>query len=319
MVTDQATRVVTAGWYQDPATSQQVRWWNGVAWTEHTREKPGAAQAAIGQSATAGATAIGTASNQPTETHEQRIASARELERQFGIGTGEIQAPRTLTAGPAQHAPAAAGATEVEHLGAFGQPASIHKTAARASTGAAWMIALSPLLALVIGIAAAYVYFYVIATAFVFVIAAAIVYLLCLLWAVGDSRTLKARGFAPPSPALALLTGLGYLIARRVRVPGTGPLAMLIVVGIVTFGSLPVASMLGQTQGLTNALNIQRTISADYLSHGKAVQVNCPPFVDAAKVGTLYTCDATMATGIHRTVWVSIDSDDGKFSYSFGL
>jgi hypothetical protein len=115
-----------------------------------------------------------------------------------------------------------------------------------------------------------------------------------------------------------LLTGLGYLIARRTRVPGSGPIAMLAVVAVLGFGAPLLASGLGATQGLSNALNIQRTISADYISHGKAVFVNCPPFVDASTVGSLYTCDATLGTGVHRTIWVSIDGY-GKFSYSFGL
>ena len=287
-MTDQATRVVSAGWYQDPASSAQVRWWNGVAWTEHVREKPGAAQAV-------------------TETTEQRIASARELERQFGIGTSEIPVVAAQASTQARLAAPAAKAPNAK------------ASASRASTASAWMIALSPVLALVIGIVAAYVFFYVLAAPLVFVIAAAVPYLLCVLWALGDGRTLKDRGFNPPSPAFALLTGLGYLIIRRTRIPGSGPIAMLIVVAALTFGSLPVAALMGQTQGLTNALNIQRTISTDYLTHGKAVQVNCPPFVDAATVGTLYTCDATTATGVHRTIWVSIDGDHGKFSYSFGL
>jgi membrane protein YdbS with pleckstrin-like domain len=285
-VTDQATRVVSAGWYQDPASSAQVRWWNGVAWTEHVHAKPDAAHAV-------------------PETTEQRIASARELERQFGIGTSEIPVVASRASTPAATQAASA--------------ATAKRSAARASTAAAWMIAVSPVLALVLGIAAAYVYFYVLATPIVFLIAAAVPYLLCVLWALGDGRTLKDRGFNPPSAAFALLTGLGYLIVRRTRIPGSGPIAMLLVVTVLTFGSLPVASLMGQTQGLTNALKIQSTISADYLTHGKAVQVNCPPFVDAATVGTLYTCDATTATGVHRTIWVSIDGDNGKFSYSFGL
>jgi hypothetical protein len=39
-LSDQATRVVPAGWYEDPASSAHVRWWNGLAWTEHTTLKP---------------------------------------------------------------------------------------------------------------------------------------------------------------------------------------------------------------------------------------------------------------------------------------
>ncbi len=289
-MTDQATRVVSAGWYQDPASSVQVRWWNGVAWTEHVREKPGASQVV-------------------TETAEERIAAARDLERQFGIGTAE----NPIVGDQASRQASAPAATAASH------PNTAKRSAARASTAAAWMIALSPVLALVLGIVAAYVYFYVLATPIVFLVAAVVPYLLCVLWALGDGRTLKDRGFTPPSPAFALLTGLGYLIVRRTRIPGSGPIAMLLVVTVLTFGSLPVAALMGQTQGLTNALNIQRTITADYVAHGKAVQVNCPPFVDAATVGTLYTCDATTATGVHRTIWVSIDGDNGKFSYSFGL
>ncbi|HLU64022.1 MAG TPA: DUF2510 domain-containing protein [Protaetiibacter sp.] len=39
-MTDQATRVVPAGWYEDPSDAEQVRWWNGINWTDHTQPKP---------------------------------------------------------------------------------------------------------------------------------------------------------------------------------------------------------------------------------------------------------------------------------------
>jgi len=330
-VTDQATRVVSAGWYQDPASSTQVRWWNGLAWTEHVREKPttspGMGQTTTGQATTdqssmgqstmdlagmgLGATNQGGLAGEAressiaetAESHEQRIANVRDLEHQFGIGAVENPMVGARATGHAASVPI--------HAAAAG-------SAARASTAAAWMISLSPLLALVMGVVAAYIYLYLFQNVIVFVIAAAIPYLLCVLWAAVDGRTLRARGFAPPSPLLALLTGLGYLIARRTRVPGSGPIAMLLVVAALGFGAPLLAVGTGQTQGLTNALNIQRTISADYISHDKAVFVNCPPFVDASTVGSLYTCDATLGTGVHRTIWVSIDGY-GKFSYSFGL
>lgn len=45
-MTDQATRVVAAGWYEDPSNADQVRWWNGIAWTDHTQPKPTASDGA---------------------------------------------------------------------------------------------------------------------------------------------------------------------------------------------------------------------------------------------------------------------------------
>ncbi|MEP6843460.1 MAG: DUF2510 domain-containing protein [Pseudolysinimonas sp.] len=312
-MTDQATRVVSAGWYQDPASSEQVRWWNGVAWTEHVREKPVAAQASLTQDVTGSTTATATVA---AETAAQRLAAAHDLERQFGIGIDENP---VIPINRAATTTALARVTTATTTDLAARRAADHRAAGHASTASAWLIALSPLLALALGIVAAYIYFYVVATPIVFVIAVAVPFLLCLLWALADRRTLKDRGFRPRSGAFALLTGLGYLIARRSRIPGSGPIAMLLVVGALAFGAIPVASLTGQTQGITSALNIQRTISADYLSTGKAVQVNCPPFVDATTIGTLYTCDATLATGVHKTIWVSIDGENGKFSYSIGL
>lgn len=313
-MTDQATRVVPAGWYQDPAAPDQVRWWNGVAWTEHVRDKPspsqtvtasGAASSSAAQGLTIRTTATeaGPATTEGTTgegTTQQRIADAREWEGLLGVSTSEHA---VITRAPASSGPAARGG----------------RTAHGTATGSAWLIALTPLLALALGIVAAYVYFYVAATAIVFVVAAAVPYLLAILWAIGDGRALKARGFTPPSAAFALLTALGYLIARRVRVPGSGALVMLLVVGVLAFGSLPVAALLGQLQGLANALKIQSTISADYISHGQAVSVSCPAFVDASTPGTFYTCDATTAIGTVRQVWVSIDGTDGRFSYALAI
>lgn len=39
-MTDQATRVVAAGWYDDPQDPRMVRWWNGLGWTTHVELKP---------------------------------------------------------------------------------------------------------------------------------------------------------------------------------------------------------------------------------------------------------------------------------------
>lgn len=42
-----------AGWYQDPSSTGQLRWWSGAAWTEHARPKPELAPAPIPRPASA--------------------------------------------------------------------------------------------------------------------------------------------------------------------------------------------------------------------------------------------------------------------------
>ena len=349
-MTDQATRVVPAGWYQDPARSEQVRWWNGLAWTEHVREKPTVAASpsseasantvivAAASSSTTSSGSTGTVTE--TDSTADRIAAARELERQFGIGTSENEiitgatalgygagvatrsteldttarsnvtpiAPTTPLNPAAQQAAAAAGRRR----------AGV-RAPARTSTGSVWLVALTPLLTLVLVIVAAYIYFYVAATPIVFGVALLLPYLLGILWALSDGRALKSRGFAAPSPAWALLGALGYLIVRRVRVTGSGPLAMFLVIGVLVLALPAAAYATGQARPLQTALTIQNTITKDYVSSGRAVSINCPPFVDATRAGTLYTCEATLSTGVTKAVWVSIDSDDGQFSYAMAL
>jgi hypothetical protein len=39
-MTDQLPRVVPAGWYEDPEDTAQLRWWNGLGWTENRTARP---------------------------------------------------------------------------------------------------------------------------------------------------------------------------------------------------------------------------------------------------------------------------------------
>ncbi len=43
----ESPRVVAAGWYEDPSDADIVRWWNGIAWTDHHRPKPDAGASAL--------------------------------------------------------------------------------------------------------------------------------------------------------------------------------------------------------------------------------------------------------------------------------
>ena len=286
-VTDQAIRVVPAGWYEDPASSSHVRWWNGVAWTEHVMDKPDA---------------------------------ARQLERQYGIDTAESAA---ITANAHRdlelEASASTAATEPATTRRAAMAAETAGTAAaRTSTGSVWLIALSPIVALLVALLAGYVYFYVAANPFI-VLAAVVPYLLALLWAVSDRRALLARGLQPASALWGLLGPLIYLIARRVRVAGSGPLVMFVVVAALVIGVPAVAVATGSAAPVTKALDIQHRVSADMIAAGQATSVSCPAIIDSTAAGTLFTCDATLASGATEPVWVSIDSNDGAFSYAPSL
>jgi len=37
-VVNPSTTAAPAGWYRDPLGIPQLRWWNGIAWTNHIQE-----------------------------------------------------------------------------------------------------------------------------------------------------------------------------------------------------------------------------------------------------------------------------------------
>lgn len=325
-MTDQATRVVPAGWYEDPASTAHVRWWNGLAWTEHTTLKPSTPPrpqpAAEPQLVTTATGSIHTA-----ETLA-RIAEARELERQYGISTAEHDViVRAATEGAAQERAEAQPMSRRENRAAVRTSVwedEFDDAEDGTSTASSWFIALWPVLTLVAAIAAAYVYFYVTpepSLAGIPLIAGVVVvpYLLGIVWAIADARKLRARGHRPPSPVLALLGPLVYLIARRVKVSGTGPLVTLIVLTLLAAGGPVAAALTGAAYPATKALEIQQTIRADYVGSGQLASVNCPMFVESVTAGTLYTCNGTTPEGASKRVWVSIENADGAFAYALAV
>ena len=172
-MTDQATRVVSAGWYQDPALLRQVRWWNGLAWTEHVREKPSVPAAPSSASSGTGmrhSTAGSAATATEADDTAERIAAARDLEHQFGIGTSENEIITGATAlgygagvatrstevettgrsSVTQISPATPSNPAVQQAAAAGRRRAGVRAAARTATGSVWLISLSRLLTLVL-------------------------------------------------------------------------------------------------------------------------------------------------------------------------
>lgn len=297
MTTEQTTRVVPAGWYQDPADDAKVRWWNGITWTEHVESKPAGAGAAV-----AGALAIESA---PTEVEQ--------LEQQFNLspdGTDAMSRRASLTL---EHRGPDTGTIPIQ--GVIAPRAKGPKT----GTASAMLLAFLPLFTTVLSVVAAYVYFYVTATPIVFAVAV-VVWIMGFMWAMGDSRTLQTRGLPAPSALLALalpLIGpLLYLVVRTRRVGGGLPLFTflgLLLIAVV----LPVGlGLAGAAPTVTKALEVQSAVSADLIGSGSATSVSCPPVVESTAAGSVFTCDAVTPAGDTVNVWVSFDDEAGNFSWA---
>jgi hypothetical protein len=335
-LTDQAIRVVPAGWYEDPASSAHVRWWNGLSWTEHTAIKPEPQPQPVtptyaddfserrfgdvyaSQQTSADVVEQVTTATGSTQTPEMlaRIAEARDLERQYGISTEENDViMRSVQKGHTDPA------SDYRPWNAEPEPEYEEPST---QTASAWFIALWPLLTLAAAATAAYLAFYVMpepAVAGIPVVAAIALVpsLLTLIWAAVDARQLRARDFRPASPALALLGPLVYLIGRRTRVKGAGPLVTLIVLTILAVGGPVAAYLTDSAVPVTKALEIQQTVQADLVGSGRLASVSCPIFVPELQRGSVFTCDGVLPDGTSKLVWVSIDTDDGAFSHALAV
>ncbi|CAN5140393.1 hypothetical protein BH11ACT3_BH11ACT3_18020 [soil metagenome] len=306
-MTDQAeaTRVVPAGWYQDPASAALVRWWNGVTWTEHTAEKPTITpNVEISPvSVSADAAAASTA---------DKIAEARALEREFGISTAE----HAIMTGAAPSAYPSTGSLAIVKSDAAA--ATVTPRAVRTSTIPAWLLGISPIFAFVVTVVGAFVYLYVSPSPLVLGLVAAL-WLIGLLWAVADQRTVAARGLAATSPAWALLTPLVYLIMRRRRVAGSGPLIAFLAVIVLAIGIPAVLSATGGIVPLTTALAVQQELQRGLVETGQAQSVSCPAAIVDNSVGEFVTCDVVLSDGTKTHAIFSFDDVDGGFSYTLSL
>lgn len=336
-MTDQAIRVVPAGWYEDPASSAHVRWWNGLAWTEHTNLKPAAAPQPqpVAQSygdygdqrfgdgygrhgGAAEQVSTATGSTQTPETLA-RIAEARDLERQYGISTAENDI--IMRAAHDDHRATTDAASGYRPWNAEPEPEYEEPST---STASAWFIALWPLFTLAAVAVAGYLAFYVMpqpSVAGIPVIAAVAIVptLLTLIWALTDARRLRSLDFRPASPAFALLGPLVYLIARRTRVKGTGPLVTLILLTLVAVGGPAAAFVTDRAAPVTKALEVQQAVYAELVGSGELVSVSCPAYLESPRQGSLYTCDGVAPDGQSKLVWVSIDNNDGTFSFALAV
>ncbi|TXK17340.1 DUF2510 domain-containing protein [Homoserinibacter sp. GY 40078] len=258
-MTDQATRVVPAGWYEDPSDGSRVRWWNGIAWTDHTQQKP--------------------------ELHA--AAETLALEASYAASTdAPLVRPR--------------------------------ERAVIAATASSWMLGFSPLLFALAFVAAVALGAYVTSSPLVYA-TLAVPYLAGILWAMLDRRRLRTLGLRGPSVVWSLLGPLVYLIARRARVAGWGQLVTHLLLLAAAGAVAAVGLMTDAAKPLAFGLQVQTELREEFVDSGDATSLTCPAITESLAIGTLYTCQVTMADGTERVLWVSIDSADLDYSYALAL
>jgi Protein of unknown function (DUF2510)/Domain of unknown function (DUF4333) len=308
VTTEQTTRVIPAGWYQDPADEAKVRWWNGMTWTEHVESKPAGASAGV-----AGALAIESGSS--ALTADERAAEARELERQYGLSTDGTDAMTRRASIQLDHRGPDTGTIPIQGVALPHRPLKPVKT----GTASAWLLAFTPVMANLLTIVAAYVYFYVTPTPLVAAVAV-VLWVIGFFWAVGDNRALEARGITGPKPlwtlALPVIGPLIYLVLRSRAVGSSTPLIAFIALFVLAIGAPLALGLTGNGQTVAKALQIQQAVRADLVGSGTATSVSCPPVLDSVETGSIFTCDAVLTDGSPAHVWVSIDNEAGEFSWA---
>lgn len=259
-MTDQAIRVVPAGWYEDPSDPGQVRWWNGIAWTDHTQPKPDLDAIADAESA--------------------------DLEASFAVPAATRNRSR------------------------------IRST----STAESWLVAFTPVLLAAGLLVGAWAWLYVAPTLLFGIAALVVVYAIVVVLAILDRRKLARWGHTAPPVVTALLTAPVYLLVRALRLAKSW--GQLIAWGLLMVALIVVPAAAWFGGALTNvqtAVRIQSEIRDDLVGAGTASGVSCPPIADTTTVGAIYTCEVALTDGGTGKLWVSIDSDEGDYSYSFAI
>ena len=339
---------VPAGWYPDPLGLPQLRWWDAQAWTEHTSEAraPIVIQPATREQTefpsrreqrererreNGGATPLGPdvmhadrevdvdVDDEPDE-HEELSAqpllamTLRELEPPAG-DTAEDPAPGPRRASSHANADPAASA-----LSAMAEELPPQREVKRAQTytGAAWLIALMPLLQLV-GLVVLVLLDYGYNRALMVVVAVA-PYLAVLGLAAYDRLLLQVWGHERPASALwAIATAPGYLIARGIatmRQTGKG------FATVAVFGSSLVAVLAGVLvlPGIAIGLfpgafaaEAQQTVTADAAALGADLTIVCP--APPLLIGDTMACEATKPSGDADSIVVSLQRQNGWISW----
>ena len=287
---------IPAGWYRDPGGSDQLRWWDGTAWTAHLAPSPTpVVQAPVVQAPVV----------QPPVVQVPVVQEQQYVPFQNAWSSGEVQFARPVawnTAG------AWLLATSVFWTAGIGFLAGAILAAALGSKSVEVGGRLST-----IGIIAE-------------VVVSIIAWVLMVVAAAGDNASLKRHGYLRPTSVLwiLLVPPLVYLIIRTVRVRsesgrGAAPLvfyivstvaiyAIAIVASIALAGSLAGGGILNPATNAANATSLASGITTGLERNGGSYSVTCTSFAKPISQPVNVSCAAIdLATKQSHTLIINIE------------
>ncbi len=332
---------VPAGWYPDPLGLPQLRWWDSLAWTEHTSE----ARAPI---VIQPATRLAYADEELPSRREQRErerqaetesdlmvetdADSGELSAQplLAMTLKELEPPLEDTVDDFTPGPRRASAhTNRYGVSESGLPMLAEdmeqprdrgpRRGTRTYTAAVWLIALMPVLQLATSVT-------LLLTGYghnlpLMILVWIAPYAIVLGLAAYDRLELRSIGHQDPaSPLWAFLTAPGYLIIRAihtVRETGIGfapliawsALSVALLAAIIAVPGLLISIMPGVFSG-----EIERAVTADAAALGAEITVSCPDSPPVL-VGELFTCRAAKPSGEADSIAVSLQRENGWIAW----
>lgn len=301
--------VPASGWYQDPNDDDSMRWWDGEGWTDHTQPMaPASAPAGSGsERATARSAATDWVSNYTED--ELALYTGRTVEHSVASNTGR---------------------TVLEFTGTV---PDWRRDRTSATTGSVWLLALSP--ALVAGVVVGWL---MVGAGMglppmALLAVAPILWLLTILFAAADARTLTRRGVPAASAWWILLGPVVYLVVRAIAVrrsgaTGVAPLVVTLVVSalvgaIVGLGSVALkASLAPRADASTvvdqqeSARRTEQVIQSDLQSRGQDWKVDCSAAAVRIAPNSSFQCTATStADAAKSTIAVVLDAQ-GRTTYT---
>ncbi|WP_167050787.1 DUF2510 domain-containing protein [Salinibacterium sp. ZJ77] len=226
-----------------------------------------------------------------------------------GIAWTDNHRPKPESGAATLAAPVEAVSASADH-----GPAPSSASISDPTTSSSTLLSFSPLVFLAAGVVAAWLWVSgrsaIGATAFL------VAFVLCVLWAVLDSRALRSAGRRPVSWLWSLLGPLVYLVARGVRMRTWMPALICLGLFAAIGAGAGVLWSLGVGASVEFAERVQQEVGDGLVGSGAATSVVCPALIEERGVGSTHACDATLPDGSVRSVIVSVDSDQGALSYT---